>query len=175
MKFTASEKKFSPLTLIYLVSDSNVLLLKRVKDKEMVAGEWCGLGGKVEYGEKIDDSARREFLEETGLIATDLTLRGTFTWIGETQWAGTLFIYLATRYEGILKDSSDEGELCWVPVDTIETLEGFAPHQKLFLPKILQDEKFFYCGIAEYDGSTLTDYQDSTAYFEERKLRKNAI
>jgi 8-oxo-dGTP pyrophosphatase MutT (NUDIX family) len=54
-----------------LVRDGNrrVLLQKRSDDQT-----WCIPGGVVEPGEHLEDAARRELREETGLVAGKLTL-----------------------------------------------------------------------------------------------------
>lgn len=46
-----------------------VLLQRRSDDRS-----WCIPGGAVEPGERLEDAARRELREETGLIAIELTL-----------------------------------------------------------------------------------------------------
>lgn len=167
--FDLSTKKVSPLTLIYLKKDGKVLLLKRSPKKEMVAGKWLGLGGKLEPGEDLVESAKREFLEETGLKILNPILRGTFTWINESEHAGTLYIFTATKYEGDLSSECDEGELCWHDVHSVEELEHLAGHQKFFLSKILKDDNYFYAGIAVYNNGELLHYTDSQKYFDERR------
>ena len=153
-----------PFTLIYLKSGDEVLLLKRSPDKEMHAGEWLGLGGKVEPGEEFVASAIREFAEESGLTIGNPTLRGTFSWIGETT-AGALYLFVATEYEGNLLKGTDEGVLGWHNINDLNGLEGFAEHQKLFLPKILRDDDYFYCGMGLFDAESMVQYADSNQYF----------
>lgn len=53
------------LTMIYLRRDDEILL--GYKKRGFGMGQWNGLGGKVEEGESIEDSARRETLEEVGV------------------------------------------------------------------------------------------------------------
>ena len=168
--FDLSSKKVMPFTLIYLKSGARVLLLKRSREKEMQAGEWLGLGGKVEPGEDRVSSAIREFAEESGLTIKNPTLRGTFSWIGETT-AGTLYLFVATEYAGNLLEETDEGVLGWHNISDLDELEGFAEHQKLFLPKILRDDDYFYCGMALFDAENMIQYADSAQYFLDRNLK----
>ena len=54
---------------VYITTDNGILflLLKRAKTK-MYEHLWQGVAGKIEKGEKSWETAKRELLEETGLI-----------------------------------------------------------------------------------------------------------
>jgi 8-oxo-dGTP pyrophosphatase MutT (NUDIX family) len=52
----------------------NQILLDHRRD-----GQWGLIGGALELGESLEDCAKREVLEETGLVATNLQLIGTFS------------------------------------------------------------------------------------------------
>src|SRR5579862_6104935 len=92
----------SPLTMIFLVDGKNILTLKRAADKQIFPGKLSGFGGKVEPHETLDASARREFLEETGLSVRELSLRGTFTRMLDTGYMNQLFIFVAEGFTGEL-------------------------------------------------------------------------
>ena len=61
-------------TSVIAYRDGMILLQKRADN-----GEWGYPGGYLELGETVEESAQREFLEETGLIANRLELYGVFS------------------------------------------------------------------------------------------------
>lgn len=60
---------------VMLLRDGKVLLGKRHEDPEKAdsqlngAGKWTMPGGKLDFGERFEDGAKRELLEETGIRA----------------------------------------------------------------------------------------------------------
>ena len=166
--FELASKNVLPFTLIYLKREDQVLLLKRGPEKQMQAGHWLGLGGKVEPGEDLTASAVREFKEESGLTLKDPMLRGTFSWIDDLK-AGTLYLFAATAYEGELLNETEEGVLRWHNIGELHTLVDFAEHQKLFMSKILQDNGDFYCAMAVFRDGNMVQYADSDVYFLQRR------
>ena len=60
---------------VLIVDKDRNLLLQRRSDN----GQWGIPGGSMELGETIEQAARREALEETGLIVNDLTLFDVFS------------------------------------------------------------------------------------------------
>ena len=67
---------------------------------------------------------RREILEESGLVADHLVLRGTISWPGfgkqGEDWFGLIF--LIDRWHGESHAGNHEGTLAWVPVASLLTL-----------------------------------------------------
>ena len=87
-----------------------VLLQKRV-DNHM----WGYAGGSVELDEKVEDAAKRELYEETGLIANSLELFGVFSgkelhyiYPNGDEVSNIDVVYVCRDYCGELKRQEDE-------------------------------------------------------------------
>ena len=116
-------------TLIFITSGDDVLLLKRASDRKLWPGLYNGVGGHVEPGETVLDSAIRELREETGLSTiTHLDLRGIIT-IETKRDAPDILVFLYTG-QTIAKKVIDsaEGTLHWMnwqevpPEESVEDL-----------------------------------------------------
>ena len=92
-------------TLGYVLSEdkSSVLMIRRDKrPDDLHFGKYNGLGGKLGPAEDVVSGMRREILEEAGLVADALSLRGTISWPGfgkgGADWFG--FIFLVDSWHG---------------------------------------------------------------------------
>lgn len=166
-----SLKTFSLFTLIYLVQNNKVLLIKRHPSKNLLGSKIIGLGGKIEPNEDILTSAKREFLEETGLNLLDPIFKGTYTWI-DNDFIGISYLIVATRYKGKLLQKSEEGELAWYDIDNLNTLDDFADYQNDFILEILKNKNYFYSSLSLWNGDKLISYLDSKEYFLNREKQK---
>ncbi|KAM8845866.1 oxidized purine nucleoside triphosphate hydrolase [Spinachia spinachia] len=127
------------LTLVLVVQPGRVLL--GMKKRGFGAGKWNGFGGKVQPGETIEEGARRELLEESGLTVDSLEKVGnlTFEFVGEAQLLD-VHVFRADHYNGEPTES-EEMRPEWFKLHEIPFSQMWAD-DNLWFPLLLQKKKF---------------------------------
>jgi len=107
---------------VIVVDAQNRVLLQLRSDNHC----WGYAGGSVELDEVVEDAAKRELLEETGLIADKLELFGVFSgadthyiYPNGDEVSNVDIVYICRRYHGTLKPQADE----------VDELRFFAPNE----------------------------------------------
>ena len=143
-------------TLCYVRKDNKTLMIHRIKkENDMHEGKWNGLGGKFESGETPEECARREVLEESGLIAEMLEMKGFLTFPmfdGKKDWY--VFVFVIDVFSGSLIDSP-EGKLSWIDNDKLLDLNLWEGDRH-FLKWLDQDGIF--SAKFNYEGGKLLSY-----------------
>jgi 8-oxo-dGTP diphosphatase len=125
------------------------------KQNDMHQGKWNGLGGKLEPGETPEECAAREILEESGLVAKKLILKGLITFPGfsnEEDWY--TFLFVIPEFSGELIDSP-EGFLEWIEDDRLLELNLWEG-DRFFIPWL--DQPGFFSGKFTYQNEKLIDH-----------------
>jgi 8-oxo-dGTP diphosphatase len=105
-----------------VVRDGKALLVKR--GHEPRKGEWSLPGGRVELGESLEDAARREIKEETGLDVEIGPLVEVFDRVhrldGRIRYHFVIVDYLCVAPEGDARAGDDADDVVWATADELE-------------------------------------------------------
>lgn len=109
------------------------ILLQKRRDNHM----WGYTGGSVELDERVEDAARRELLEETGLLAGEMTLFGIYsgpelhyTYPNGDEVSNIDVVFLCKDYSGALNAQPSEVEdLRFFSVDSLP--EAITPPNRI--------------------------------------------
>ncbi|MBC1421610.1 8-oxo-dGTP diphosphatase [Listeria seeligeri] len=101
-------------TLCFIERADEILLLNRQKAPWM--GSWNGVGGKIEQGESLLHSIKREITEETGIPATAYQIRdiGVMKWFVSGENLGGMHLFIAKlpdNYQYSTPKATEEGIL----------------------------------------------------------------
>ncbi|NWW95342.1 8ODP triphosphatase, partial [Rhynochetos jubatus] len=126
-------------TLVLVVQPPRVLL--GMKKRGFGAGLWNGFGGKVQPGESIEEAARRELLEESGLTVDTLQKMGqiTFEFVGNSELM-EVHIFRADHFHGEPTES-EEMRPQWFQLDEVPFNHMWADDIYWF-PLLLQKKLF---------------------------------
>lgn len=128
------------LTLCLAERDGMILL--GMKKRGFGVGRWNGFGGKVEEGESIEDGARRETLEECGIVVGHMEEVGIHHFYFEKNPDE----YLETHVFRILSCTGDPVETEemrpeWFALDAIP-FDTMWPDDRYWMPIFLAGKKF---------------------------------
>lgn len=140
------------LTLCMVMKDGKLLL--GMKKRGFGMGRWNGFGGKVEEGESIEEAAKREVFEESGLVARSVEKRGLIRFDFEDGTRGVeVHIFACDNFEGEAEES-EEMRPEWFDAGTIPTTKMWTA-DALWLPLFLAGKTFE--GDFTYDRPSASD------------------
>ena len=108
--------------------DGAILLAKR--KFEPWRGLWYIPSGFVEYGDDVEDTARREVREETGLVVELGPLFCVYSYFDDPRQHGIIILYRAVVVGGALEAADDAAEVAFFAPDALPRAEqiAFATH-----------------------------------------------
>jgi 8-oxo-dGTP diphosphatase len=115
------------VTGTFIVKDGKILLVKFNDSKGSWSGKWTVPGGKVEFGERIEDAVKREALEETGLHVDVVRLISVDEAIVGTERHYIFLSYLCKITGGKLKAGDDAAEARWFTKEEFNKIETNHP------------------------------------------------
>lgn len=117
MPGTGDKDSTRPVPVVRLIisdRDGRVLILRRHKS-EYASGEWCLPGGKVDYGETVEESIAKELREETSL--TCVASRFLFYQDSLPMKPGGMHcinLYFECEVEGTIRLNDESSEFTWL-------------------------------------------------------------
>jgi len=127
------------MTITFLYQSPNILL--GMKKRGFGAGRWNGFGGKVEEGESIEDTARREIFEEAGIHVGTLDKRGILNFTFEHNDDHIeAHVFNTKDFEGEITES-EEMRPQWFKVSEIPFTEMWKS-DTIWLPLFLEGKHF---------------------------------
>eukprot|EP01031_Cornospumella_fuschlensis_P023453 gene23453-28452_t len=145
-------------TLVFCRRQENEVpqVLLGMKKRGFGAGKWNGFGGKVEDGESMEDAAKRELLEESGVVANSLQRMGYLVF-KLSDISKIMNVHVYQTYDFTHEPSeSDEMLPQWYSEASIPFSNMWAD-DAYWLPLLLGNKQFL--GRFEYeDEDTIVDY-----------------
>ena len=130
-------KKIQTICMIY----QHPKVLLGLKKRGFGEGRWNGFGGKVEEGETIEESTKREIKEEAGIEVLDLEKIGIIDFEFENGMP-TLEVHFF-KAENFLGDPTESEEMKpkWFDVNDIP-YDQMWPDDRYWMPLFLKGKKF---------------------------------
>lgn len=141
-----------PRTMCLVFCQDEILLIK-ASEKKDYPGIYDPIGGHIEKGEDVLESANREIKEESGFEVTDTKLKGI---IHVNNFFGKNIIMFVTSSivpSKIVPPIHEEGIPEWVPIASLDKLKIFEDLKPIIDTVIHLKDGEFFTGINEFDDS----------------------
>lgn len=141
------------MTICIIRKGDDVLL--GLKKRRFGAGQWNGFGGKVDKGETIEEGAKRELKEESGLEVEELSKRGIieFSFQNDPKIL-EVHIFLIEKFSGM-------------PIETEEMKPEWFKIKDIPYEKMWSDDKFWFplfLAGKKFKGTFLFDQPSTKEY-----------
>ena len=126
-------------TLCFLIKEKEILLAR--KKRGFAEGKINGVGGKVDDGESVEETARRETFEEIGVKVNSLKKVAVldFYFTHNAGWNQQVIVFEVREWKGEPKES-EEMEPFWFAFEDIPYGEMWGDDIH-WLPRVLEGKK----------------------------------
>lgn len=137
-------KEFGVAAKAVVFNDQGDYLVLRKSSSEDINPNTYDLpGGRVEFGEKLDEAVIREVKEETGLVIKPLQIFNAWTFIKDSNFQLTGIDFIARLVEGGEKLSSEHDEVLWINSKDIQKRSDFPE----WLSKTIKKAEIIRCAL----------------------------
>ncbi len=146
-------------TLIYVVKDASVLLIKKLRGHG--AGKVNAPGGKIETGETAEECAARELFEEVGLYAVGMKLGATLRFLDSGNgysMEGCVFVSQGATGQ---------------PKTTLEAVPFWCAVDQIPYARMWEDDRFWLPHVlagSYVEGDFLFEHDNLTEWYLERNF-----
>lgn len=127
-----------PRTLCFVFNGDDILLMKRGATRHVFPNRYNGVGGHIERDEDPYTGAKREILEETGLVVANLHLCAVYNIDAGEATGVMLFVFTCTSESRTFTSDEREGTLHWISRQEVMTLD-LVEDLPIILPRILSE------------------------------------
>lgn len=124
--------------LTFVQNEDKVLLIN--KKRGLGHGKVNAPGGRIDRGEKPEEAAIRECIEEVGIEPLNLAYVGELNFIFTDGYSLKGYVYFSDKYKGEMIET-DEADPFWCDIDKIP-YERMWSDDKEWLPIVLRKETF---------------------------------
>ena len=125
--------KIKTLVLIFDHTNTHIALITETEGKDHWKGSLNAVGGHIEQGEDIYNSAQRECIEELGIkIHLPLRLLGIINVQDKKGMTNMMYVFIAIINKKMELKGSDEGEVRWIKISDISQNDNVVQDIKLF-------------------------------------------
>ncbi len=140
-----------PRTLCFIFHNDEILLIKASDQKEW-QGTYNALGGHIEKGEDIVDSANREIKEECGLSPLDTKIRGIVHACDFFNKNVLMFVTSSTVATKEVINDHNEGTLEWKKVSELDNLKIFDDIKPILQQITSMNSSDTFLALSQFDG-----------------------
>lgn len=139
-------KKINFAQKAFIVNDGKILLVKKSKDDPSHPNEWEIPGGRIEFGETIDEHIKREVMEEVGIDIIPKEPFAIWTWIMKRGEDEIQVIAVGRYCDAVNLDVNDHNRVSddyladieWVDIDKVFSyplIKDIVPAMKQFVKR----------------------------------------